>query len=381
VLTLNPWLAGKLTKIRGKLNLVYPKAESVSVSDVLTVLAEPVQQLGISTEYEVLMKSCIPLAVGGNGLANGTQQLKAKNVLSRFVLVPTVASNSEGPGFALVFSMSHAVADGYTYYEILGMLSDTSLAAVRALSPARKQAYETDHLVRLISPNVFRFGSSFTFIKAYVAGMFRKPPAQPMAYFVDEAKVSQAKSSHAPGTSPDIPYISTNDVITSHYMKTCMPRLGMMAINYRPRCPILDANDAGNYEEIVLSDIEGYQTPAAVRASLVADPQGAFVGIQKQLPGFWEKCELAFVSSWAIKGSSPPFDLGLGGKVQQLLHLPILFLPMPLARCPMDTAIVFRPLPNQLALLLFGKKANPLNLLAGNHPYGACVNVNIFPQS
>jgi hypothetical protein len=75
------------------------------------------------------------------------------------------------------------------------------------------------------------------FIKAYLAGMVRKPPARPLAYFVDEGKVSQTKEEHAHVTGS---FISINDIITSHFMTVCSPRLDMMAINYRPRCPILD---------------------------------------------------------------------------------------------------------------------------------------------
>ncbi|KAJ2991180.1 hypothetical protein HDV02_003926 [Globomyces sp. JEL0801] len=377
VLALNPWLSGTLAKVGRNLELVYP-VESTSINDIFTVMPEPVKKLQMTTEYEELMKVCIPLSIGGNGLGNGAKQLKAKCVVSRFVIAPTASANSDNPGFALVFSLSHAVADGYTYYEILGMLSDDSLTAVRALNPFRKQEYEVEHLSRLVSPNVLKFGASFTFIKAYLAGMVRKPPARPLAYFVDEGKANQAKEEHAHVTGS---FISTNDIITSHFMTVCSPRLGMMAINYRPRCPILDSNDAGNYEEILLSDFDGYRTPAAVRASLAADASGAYLGIKKRLPGFWEKCDLAFISSWAINGTSRPFDLSLGGKTQQLLHLPILFLPMPLAKCPMDTAIVFRALPNKLALLVFAKKSNSRTLLSGNHPFGVCVNPDMFPQS
>ena len=376
VVALNPWLEGKLAKAGKEFQLVYPK-ESISLSDLLTVLPEPVANLQITTEYEALMKACIPLSIGYNGLSTGFKQLKEKSTVSRFVIAPTGSAESDSPGFALVFSLSHAVADGYTYYEILGMLSDDSPDGIRALNPSRKQEYEKEHLSRLLSPKVLKFGASLTFIKAYLAGMFRKPAAMPLAYFVDETKVNQMKEAQRHVTNS---IISTNDVVTSHFMTVCSPRLGMMAINYRPRCPILDSNDAGNYEEILLSDVEGYRTPAAVRASLVANTNGAHVGIHQRLPRFWERCELAFISSWAIRGTRPPFDLSLGGAMQQLLHLPILFLPMPLAKCPMDTAIVFRPLPNQLAVLLVAKKANSPRLLGGNHPFGACVNPEMFPK-
>jgi hypothetical protein len=381
VLALNPWLGGRLAKVGRNLELFY-SPEGTALSEIFTVEPEPVKNLQMTAEYEELMKACIPLSIGGNGLGNGAKQLKSNCVVSRIVIAPTTVSGN--PGFALVFSLSHAIADGYTYYEILNMLSDDSLAAARALNPCRKQEYESKHLSRLLSLKVLKFGASFTFMKAYLAGMFRKPHARPFAYFIEEERVNRAKGEHAAQeetVSGSGSFISTNDIITSHFMTVSSPCLGMMAINYRPRCPILDSNDAGNYEEILLSDFAGYQTPAAVRASLVADANGAYQGIKKQLPGFWEKCELAFISSWAINGTSRPFDLSHGGKMQQLLHLPILFLPMPLAQCPMDTAIVFRALPSKLALLVFGKKANPRSLFSGNHPFGVCVNPAMFPDN
>lgn len=110
-------------------------------------------------------------------------------------------------------------------------------------------------------------------------GMFRKPPATARAYYVDEFKVEEAKKKCTAG------FISTNDILNSQYMNACAPvRLGMMTINYRPRCSILNNNDAGNYEEIVLSDIGGYTSPENVRMSLNPNDQGSFVGITRPLP-------------------------------------------------------------------------------------------------
>lgn len=109
--------------------------------------------------------------------------------------------------------------------------------------------------------------------------MFRKPPATARAYYVDEFKVEEAKKKCTAG------FISTNDILNSQYMNACAPvRLGMMTINYRPRCSILNNNDAGNYEEIVLSDIGGYTSPENVRMSLNPNDQGSFVGITRPLP-------------------------------------------------------------------------------------------------
>jgi hypothetical protein len=372
VLALNPWLGGKLDDSTKKIELVYP-TEPISVNQVLTVLTEPVKDIQMNTEYESLMKACIPLSVK----ANGWKQFEAKEIVSKFVIVPTSAKDSDTPGFAFIFSLSHTIADGHTYYEILNMLSDNPSTVVRALNTARKPEYEEVYLNRLVTPQVLQFYYSLTLMKSDVMGMFRKPASRVLAYFIDEEKVNQTKKEF--NSSPES-FVSTNDVVTSHFMNACSPRLGMMAINYRGRCPILEPNDAGNYEDLLLSDCDSFKTPAAVRASLNPTAEGAYTGLNKPLPGFFEKLEYATITSWALKGTNPPFDLSTGG-CKQLLHLPIFFLPVPVEKCPSDTAILFRPLPNKLALLVFAKKANSENLFAGNHPFGKGVHSDIFPLS
>ena len=151
-------------------------------------------------------------------------------------------------------------------------------------------------LPTLISPPILKFGSSLTFLKAYLMGMFRKPSSTAMAYYVDEAKVQEAKKICTTG------FISTNDILTSHY-----------------------------------------------------------------------------TSSWAIKGTDRPFDLGFA---EQQLHLPVLFLGVPIAKFPMDMALVFRPAPKKLAVLYIVKQFTPVKLLSsGASILGESLNKNMFPVS
>lgn len=366
VLQANPWLGGKLVMSGNEQKLIY--SSETQLNDVLSVITTAIA-ISPETEYEILIKTCSPYSLGGDGNLNGHKLLKAGAPVCRLVVAPTEQPSQ----FIVLFSLSHAIADGYTYYEILNMLTDSASVNVRALNPQRKMEYQ-QLLPTLISPPILKFGSSLTFLKAYLMGMFRKPSSTAMAYYVDEVKVQEAKKICTTG------FISTNDILTSHYMNACAPvRLGMMTINYRPRCSILNNNDAGNYEEIVLSDKGGYKTPENVRMSLKPNDQGSFVGITSPLPGFFSKCPLAFISSWAIKGTDRPFDLEFA---EQQLHLPVLFLGVPIAKCPMDMALVFRPAPKKLAVLYIAKQCTPVKLLgSGSSVLGESLNKNMFPVS
>lgn len=261
VLQANPWLGGKLAMSGNEQKLVY--STETQLNDVLSVITTAIA-ISPQTEYETLIKTCSPYSIGGDGNLNGHKLLKAGAPVCRLVVAPTKQASQ----FVVLFSLSHAIADGYTYYEILNMLTDSAAVSVRALNPQRKMEYQ-QLLPTLISPPILNFGSSLTFLKAYLMGMFRKPSSRALAYYVDEAKIQEAKKLCTTG------FISTNDILTSHYMNACAPvRLGMMTINYRPRCSILNNNDAGNYEEIVLSDKGGYKTPESVRLSLIPNAQG-----------------------------------------------------------------------------------------------------------
>ena len=261
VLKANPWLGGKLVISGNEQKLVY--CTETQLNDVLSVITTAIA-ISPQTEYETLIKTCSPFSLGGDGNLNGHKLLKAGAPVCRLTIAPTKRPSQ----FLVLFSLSHAIADGYTYYEILNMLTDSADVSVRALNPQRKMEYQ-QLLPTLISPPILKFGSSLTFLKAYLMGMFRKPASRALAYYVEEVKVEEAKKSCTTG------FISTNDILTSHYMNACAPiRLGMMTINYRPRCSILNNNDAGNYEEIVLSDKGGHKTPESVRKSLIPNAQG-----------------------------------------------------------------------------------------------------------
>jgi len=382
VLDANPWVAGKFQKLKGsgkkrKLHLVHPvNGSDVKVESILEVRTTLVEGLTMNTPYAETVKLCEPLTCGKTGKA----MLKARRPVSKLLLAP-----AEG-GFVMVFSMSHAVADGFTYYEILNMLGEGDEVPIKALRFTRKMEYQDHHEKRLMGARDHNYLTSGAFIKAMVGGaLFGKTTAKglksctPIAYHVDAEKVEAAKAE-----AKGVPFVSTNDVITSHFLRACRVRMAFMTINYRhPKrwAEIGDGMDAGNYEGCLLSDPAGHETPAAVREALSPNKDGAFSGIAPtaKLPGLCGSATWAFITSWASLGSSgAPFDLSCGGAAKQTLHLPIMF--MDFKTCPMDVAVVFRAQPTRLAVLYLAKRAGPHELREEGSILGASVSEGMFPQ-
>merc|ERR1711963_687129 len=86
------------------------------------------------------------------------------------------------------------------------------------------------------------------------------------AYYVDEEKVARLKKE----MKGEQPYISTNDLLTAHFLMAVPCTIGGMAINFRGRVEGITPDLAGNYEGQMLFDPNAFEGPAALRAALNA---------------------------------------------------------------------------------------------------------------
>ena len=71
--------------------------------------------------------------------------------------------------------------------------------------------------------------------------MTSKPLGRPLAYYVDEAKVADAKANAVRGGG----WVSTNDVLTSHFGLATGARALMFTFSYRNRIADFCDSDAG----------------------------------------------------------------------------------------------------------------------------------------
>merc|ERR1712079_39578 len=132
-------------------------------------------------------------------------------------------------------------------------------------------------------------------------------------------------------------------------------------------------NHAGCYEGCLLLDPENYKDPAQIRACINGGVPYTRQTASQALPWLFASCPMAFITSWA----SFPWELSPEiGVSRQLLHMPCMDMPD-----MMDVAVVFKPLPDRLAVLYLAKRATPEDLLGEGSVLGASVDLGLFPLS
>jgi hypothetical protein len=133
VVAANPWLAGCL--VRGKrekrMRLTFDPAGPLR--DGIFTVASPGQYKVQGVSYEAIQK-----VVKGSPLeaTGGSKAVNKDDVQMKVTVIP------DGDQWALTVSISHTIADGYTYYQIYNMLS--SSAEVKPLSAVRKESFSED---------------------------------------------------------------------------------------------------------------------------------------------------------------------------------------------------------------------------------------------
>lgn len=361
VVDANPWIAGQLN---AKKMLVYPKTGSEEVvNEMLSV--QRCAKVSRSTEYSELVK-----ATGADPaltVQKGATLQKTKARITKLVLVEAAQAGGE---FALVFSMSHVAADGHDYYRIFNMIAGT--AAVKSMSPKRIAEYESRESEWTGKRDFDWIAGSGGLMKGMLAGYMFGPKSSWCCYYVDQDKVNSRKASAAALNIPGVQFVSTNDVLTSHFCMAAEARICMMVINMRNKIEVrVTDDDAGCYEGCLLLDPSNYAEAGNIRKCIKAGAPYTRQVPSPPLPGICGKCPLAFITSWA----SFDFELALEGVSRQVLHLPCMAMPD-----MMDVAVVFRPVPGKLAVLYLAKRAKPEKLTGQDTVLGRTVDDGIFPR-
>ena len=357
----NPWLAGRLVRDKQLKNVQLVHPQTPVSEDVINQLFHPNPsglQVGSEMRYEELCK-----AVKSAVVKKGRQLINKPELVTCITILPD--ANHPEDGFALVFSISHTVADGQTYYQILNALSTTG--TIQSLRVQRNQE-ASEKVVDAVGRREYEYPLSVPILCNILKGMFLTKKAECFAFYVDLDKVKKAKVEITSDSIEGIDYVSTNDILTSSFAKATSARLCMMAINFRNRIKGVIDTDAGNYEGFLLYDEETYSRPNSIRKTLqMGQP---FHTTIKPLPGFWESisCKLGQITNWSTFAD----EVVIEGCEQQL-HLPICDTGM----IPFDCAIVFRPMPGKLAVMYFAKTVDREELLSGCE-LGEPVSTKVF---
>jgi hypothetical protein len=348
----NPWLACRLEKQvdpsdkKKKAAIVFdtqPKPEAIladhykeySVADIQGDNKNKLSAIDIGQTYEAICKAA--------GKSNTIVKTRLGKNEPQFRV--TAVPSADGKRFALLVSISHVIADGYTYYEILNLLSLNT--QMKVLNPVRKSGF-TKSLETALGKKEANFPGTAGYMFNAMGNMMFGSKPKVRAHFIDRDKVAAAKAKEA---GQSVPFVSTNDVVTSVFGKLTKTNVLEMAIDMRNRLPDYTKTDAGNYEFALYYRPEDYATPSLIRQSITGK-DGKFgrccTGSKTKLPGFWgaSRKRIAVITNWSTNHTG---ECALGDGCTQELHLPIF------TQMPLEIGIIFKPTPDTLGLMTMAR--------------------------
>ena len=362
----NPWICGTIVKAKPLSFLRVPTA-----APAVDSIFEFNQDLKVSEQMDyrdlvkAVKKSVAYLPTGGKIAKTGVP-------VSRLTVVPVKAVGQNPAGFAVIFSMSHMIANGGTYTMIHNMIGDGKIIA---LNTTRKQEL-SDKVPEWVGKKHYAYmtGSIGNTLNAIGCLLFGKMPAS-FCFMIDDNKLKAAKEK-AKDATPDLPdgmHISTNDVLTSGFAVVCKPRLLTMAMDFKGRIDGLKREDAGNYHAGIMLDPKSYTQPGEIRKAVAGPAPCSRASLPACLTA--TTCRTAIITSWAgFKGL-----LDIPG-CTQTMHCPIADTASMLVKAQNALCIVFNPQPGRTAMLCCVKSTTPAQLTRGL-PIEGPLSLRMWPTS
>jgi len=262
----NAWLCGHLIAddVDG-MRLVYePIRSKASIDEVAAI---------VSQHFEVIEDFDLPEGISYAELQQRLEHLQVKKgnacvnkpdeVLFKVFLVHVKDRNE----VLVVFSLSHVLADGYTFYKLHNMLDKNT--PVTAMEVVRSTRYESEiHKLKgadeVMGPlAILGMIGCATFRPTMRMHIVKVNPA-----WVEAQKADFAARRAASGDNK-VGFVSTNDVLTAWHNSICRSDFQLMSLNCRGRVASFKPHQAGNYENHVMyHTAEDGSTPEAVRRSL-----------------------------------------------------------------------------------------------------------------
>ncbi|KAL3936052.1 MAG: hypothetical protein SGBAC_008549 [Bacillariaceae sp.] len=374
----NIWLVGTIIKDKKRherLMCSFPNAVTDEDIDAIfsTEAFDSVDEISSSTSYEMLAKR---IKESGAICRSGYKVVNKPDRVLKVSLFP-INGNKE---FAFVFSISHLMADGHTYYKVLSMLADGS--TIDSLQVQRVDRFNevVEQTIGKADKEVLQSG--------YIVGnlvcrkLFGPPISTASSNYIDPAKIAIAKQEEKESHSNDPNlFVSTNDIITSAYGKAVDSGVLVMALNLRGRTPEASENLAGNYETLLWFDKHGIETPAKIRQSLSRGPPFRRVSDKGPMTRWQEMTTtISLISSWIF----PSFDADIhlwqkdgSPSSSVMLHLPLY---VTVDGSPVPSLLVFKPCKGRLAVMSFYHANNNYHkrLIDGGEILGETVSAGMF---
>mmetsp|Transcript_21447 Transcript_21447/g.44730 ORF Transcript_21447/g.44730 Transcript_21447/m.44730 type:complete len:449 (-) Transcript_21447:67-1413(-) len=341
ILQANPWLAGRIVTRKGEPILVYKANPDLGgYFDV--------------NEPSSLLARDDPLSQLGGKLADLCVQFGPTSPEWKIVVIPCHKSPTKS--FAVIMSMSHALADGHTFYRILNMLLDSE-EEIEALNVNRIMETEQQQIAALGGEAEYKFLQQPGFIVNCIYGalhsVFTNTKTVNHIYTVNQEAMEAAKKIAAQ-EDKHVQFVSTNDVITSWFLQNCRCKHGLMALNFRGKLDGHTESHAGNYENVVFFRADDSASPALIRKSITTGNNSPTfqrrVTVNDPMPNFWTMASgsIAIITNWA-SFAKPCLIKDCEEDIQVPLYDLAKLIPSTMA-----IAVIFRAGPKGIAMLIAG---------------------------
>ena len=376
----NPWLTSRIVKRNttdGVVAMTYSRSFSTeaAVEQHFSVYKPGEVGLSLSMPYEEIVGCLLPVQCARSKPATDKNE-----VLFKVAVVPIEAATGGTdqsmplqqsialPGFALVVSMNHTLGDGHTYYSLYRMLGMDS--KTEKLDPVRISGFEAAKTGIIGKKETAMFNSvglAFGIMGTYLGAKYgRRAPQNICVNEVDSAWVAKEKA--RAGQEAGVPFVSSNDVLTSWFFRKMKSDLHIMVANLRSRRPsVLNLSEVhvGNYEANLPYFPGDIETPALIRQS-IRDADGAFRAKRAGspvtgIPGSMKllRNRTSLITNWAtfycdvILQRDAQGDTG--STLKPKLHFPIME-PDGIITSVWNNAIVFRPRAGELGMLMITRR-------------------------
>jgi hypothetical protein len=273
ILLANPWLSGRMTHNCLEYNRI--TAPTDDDSTVQHLRESPISDR--STPLDQLYKHA----------HSYTELNEHEGPLWRITLV----SGRDQQQFALIFCISHMVADSHVFYHLYNMLLGSS--PIVALDMAAVES--SDEKARdLLGKKAWEFQNSSVQLVKGALGMVDKllfqRPTTALWMEVDPNEIENIKRKQSSASV----LVSTNDILTSWFFQTTGCQVGLMCTNYRGKLQGHHTNLGRNYWGAYVYAPKDYASPIQLRQSR---------GRPSQLPSAWNflsNGSMAIASSWTM---------------------------------------------------------------------------------
>jgi hypothetical protein len=326
----NPWVRGKLIRTGLlEVSLTYPTAtdgdgdgnSAVHPSSSFYFVED--ETLTPTLPFDAL-QDCVQKYV----VPSGAELVDNASNAPLFKVTLVVTSPSS---VAVVVSLSHMVADGFTFYEVYKMLSMDG--EIKALTAARE--YQFESWISSIGKGGAQFIFSAGSIARLVSNILLKEVEVGINSEINLEHIASLKAEYSKhhSSAGGATYISTNDILTSWFLRRTSCDIGFMAVNFRNRCPLVTDTHAGNYEGLIVYQKDDFASPELIRHSVlspdfsrqVTGPFPSFLGTLK--------AKLTNCSSWVTF-----YHHNILPRCTHVYHTPILGKA---GRAPFDAVGVF----------------------------------------